>query len=93
MQKYGLKNVAEKKFCQLLGSCIIQKDTLPRIRLFGRFLEVYNELTPVEYNRYLEIVDLYTQQILNFKIDDDLETILIPVVNIAYSLSYIEQSN
>lgn len=69
MQKYGLKNVAEKKFAQLLGSCLTMQ--VPRIRLFGRFVELYNELTPTDYNRYLEMVDLFTTQILNFKIDDD----------------------
>lgn len=82
MQKYGLKNVAEKKFNQLLGSCLIMQKQIPRIRLFGRFVELFNEITPADYNRYLEMVDLFTTQILNFKIDDDLESILLPVVRI-----------
>jgi hypothetical protein len=79
MQKYGLKNVAEKKFTQLLSSCIIQQHSLHRIRLFGRFVEVYNELTQAEYNKYLEMIEMFTNQILNFKIDDDLESILLPI--------------
>jgi hypothetical protein len=79
MQKYGLKNVAERKFVQMISSCITLKDQLHRIKLFGRFIETYDELAPTEYNRYLEIVEMYTQQILNFKIDDDMEVILLPM--------------
>lgn len=80
MQKYGLKNVAEKKFVQLISSCIAQKNQLHRIRLFGRFLELYDDLSAVEYNKYLEVADMFTQQILNFKIEDDCDQILLPVV-------------
>ncbi|CDW78073.1 ef hand family protein [Stylonychia lemnae] len=80
MQKYGLKNVAEKKFIQLIGSCILQKESHPRIRLFARFLEVYDELPAAEYNRYLEMVELFNQQILNFKIDEDAEITLLPFI-------------
>ncbi len=90
MQKYGLKNVAEKKFSQLIGSCILQQNQLHRIRLFGRFIEIYNDLTPSDYNKYLEMVDLFTNQILNFKIDDDLETILLPVVRLNESLIVVQ---
>jgi hypothetical protein len=60
MQKYGLKNVAEKKFVQLISSCIAQKNKLHRVRLFGRFLELYNDLSPTDYNRYLEMVEMFT---------------------------------
>lgn len=44
MQKYGLKNVAEKKFAQVIASCLVFETYYPRIKLFGRFLEVYEEL-------------------------------------------------
>lgn len=59
MNKYGLKAVAEKKFMQVISSCILLKDTLPRIRLFGRFLEVFEELPTRDYNRYQDMVEMY----------------------------------
>ena len=56
MNKYGMKNLAERKFNQLIASCIIYKDHLPRICLFGRFLEAYDDLPSSDYNRYLNMV-------------------------------------
>ena len=36
--RYGLKNVADKKFSQFICSVLFYKDRLPRFRLIGRFL-------------------------------------------------------
>ena len=43
-QRYGLKAVADKKFNQLMYSSIKYKDKSPRIRMFGRFLDLYDSL-------------------------------------------------
>ena len=43
--RYGLKNVADKKFNQFIGSVLKYKQKHPRFRLFGRFLGLYDELT------------------------------------------------
>eukprot|EP00347_Sterkiella_histriomuscorum_P010195 403377241 len=88
LNKYGLKNVAEKKFRQMISSCLSLKDQLPRIRLFGRFIELHNELQPTDYTKYLEMVEIYTQQILNFKIDDDTDVILLPFTR---AIEYFKQ--
>mmetsp|Transcript_1337 Transcript_1337/g.843 ORF Transcript_1337/g.843 Transcript_1337/m.843 type:complete len:243 (+) Transcript_1337:1135-1863(+) len=79
MHKYGLKNVAEKKFLQVISTCILQGPQVPRIRLFGRFLEVFDDLQPNQYNKYQQGLDLFTQQILNFKYEEDAEVILLPL--------------
>ena len=50
--------------------------------MFGRFLEIYDELPTSDYNKYQEIVDVFLQQILNFKIDDDADAVLLPYVRI-----------
>ena len=62
--------MAERKFKQVLESCIVYKDQLPRIHLFGRFLECYDDLPLPDYNRYLKMIAHFSSQILNFKIDD-----------------------
>ena len=43
--RYGLKNVADKKFNQFIGSVLKYKQKHPRFRLFGRFLGLYDELS------------------------------------------------
>lgn len=82
MNKYGLKNVAERKFVQLIASCIIYKDQLPRINLFARFLEIYDDLPLDDYNLYLRLIGTFSQQILNFKIDENVESTLLPLVTL-----------
>jgi len=81
MNKYGLKNVAEKKFQQMMASTVIYGAAFPRIKLFGRFLELTEgkELGYLEYNKYQELVDKCVDQILNFKIDESEERQLIPL--------------
>ncbi|TNV87114.1 hypothetical protein FGO68_gene8085 [Halteria grandinella] len=79
MQKYGLKNVAERKFVQLISSCITYKNLLPRIQLFGRFFEVYDDLPTSDYNRYLKLMQMFTTQILNFRFDENTEITLLPL--------------
>ena len=54
--KYGLKQVAEKKFTQLLISCRKNKSIF-RINLFARFLELYDDLPPTALGIYLNVAD------------------------------------
>ena len=54
-QRYGLKTVADKKFNQLIYSAIRFKDKSPRIRLFGRFLDLYDSLTAKDFRLYIEV--------------------------------------
>jgi hypothetical protein len=55
MLKYGMKNVAERKFTQLICACITYRTQLHRVNLFGRYLEIYDDLPPSDYNRYLKL--------------------------------------
>jgi hypothetical protein len=54
-QRYGLKNVADKKFKQIVCSCLKYKDKNPRIKMFGRFLELYDPLNQKDFKLYIEI--------------------------------------
>ena len=73
----------------MISSCIIYKDQLARINLFGRFLEVYDDLPIEDYNRYLKLISMYSQQILNFKVDENLDITLLPLVRDTLQLSNI----
>ena len=79
MLKYGMKNVAERKFTQLICACITYRNQLHRVNLFGRYLEIYDDLPPSDYNRYLKLSQLFTQQILNFKFDENIDSTLLPL--------------
>lgn len=67
----------------MIVSCISQKSALHRIRLFGRFLELYDEIQPTYYAKYLEMIEYFTNLILNFKIEDEVESILLPTVRLS----------
>ena len=68
MHRYGLKNVADKKFKQFIGSIIKYRQTNSRFHLIGRFLELYEELNEVNLKLYFEIVQNMGKSILNFNI-------------------------
>ena len=82
MNKYGLKNVAEKKYGQMVASCFVYENQIPRIKMFGRLLDIHtqSENGPFEYNKYQELVETFVHQVLNFKVDDSEERLLVPIV-------------
>jgi len=79
--KYGLQKVAEKKFYSLLAGCVQFKKVNSRIRLFGRFLSLYEELTLQDLRFYFEIVDHTNRLVLNFLIQENDELPLVPTVS------------
>ena len=82
MNRYGLKNVADKKYRQLIGSILRFNQVNPRFQLFGRFLQLYDDLSEVDLKLYFEILQSMYKNILNFNIQEDDETIYIPLVSI-----------
>ena len=53
--RYGIKTIADKKFKQMICSCMKYKDKNARIRMFGRFLELYDNLSQKDFKLYVEI--------------------------------------
>jgi hypothetical protein len=47
--RYGLKQVADKKFTQVIHSVLKYKDKSPRVRMFGRFLELFDNLCAADF--------------------------------------------
>jgi hypothetical protein len=80
--RYGLKNVADKKFSQFVGSIFKYKEKYPRFRLFGRFLGLYDDLGNHDIKLYVDIVHNMFKTVLNFQILEQDEIILIPTVSI-----------
>ena len=81
--RYGLKNVADKKFTQFIGSILKFKDKLPRLRLAGRFLQLYDELEDCDLKLYIDLIQAMYKAVLNFTIIDQDEIVLIPLVSFA----------
>lgn len=80
-QRYGLKNVAEKKFTQFIGSILKYKDKFPRFKLFGRFLQLHEELTESDLKLYVDMVHNMFKNIINFAILEQDELVLLPTVS------------
>jgi len=64
--RYGLKNVAEKKFTQFIGSILRYKDRYSRFRLAGRFLCLFDELEDCDLKLYIDLVASMYKAVLNF---------------------------
>lgn len=52
-----------------------------RIRLFGRFLNLFDDLTLQDLRLYFEIVDNTNRLVLNFQINETDELPLVPTVS------------
>ena len=80
--RYGLKNVADKKFQQFVGCILKNKEKLPRFRLFGRFLQLYDELSETDLRLYVDITHNMFKSVLNFQINELDDIIYIPTVSL-----------
>ena len=78
-----MKNVADKKFTQFIGSILKFKDKLPRLKLAGRFLQLYDELEDCDLKLYIDLIQAMYKAVLNFTIIDQDEIVLIPLVSTA----------
>ena len=76
--RYGLKNVADKKFKQFIGSVMKYQQRHPRFRLFGRYLGLYDELSEQDLKLYIDIVHNMFKSVLNFQIQEQDEIVYIP---------------
>jgi len=73
--------VAEKKFTQFIGSILKYKDKFPRFKLFGRFLQLHEELTESDLKLYVDMVHNMFKNIINFAILEQDELVLLPTVS------------
>jgi hypothetical protein len=53
MRSCGIKNLAEKKFAQTISSIMRFKDKIVRVRVFGRFVGLFDELDKESFKLYL----------------------------------------
>jgi hypothetical protein len=56
MTKYGLKRVAQRNIIRLMSTCLKFKDS-PKIRLFSRFMKLYNSLDREDMLFYLDYLE------------------------------------
>ena len=73
--------MAEKKYMQLLGSILKYKEKMPRFKLFGRFLQLYDELSDADLKLYVDLVHSMYKCVLNFSILEQDDIVLLPTVS------------
>ena len=73
--------MANKKFSQIIGSCLKYKDKNPRFRLFGRFLQLYEPLGDQDLKLYIDVVHNMFKTVLNFQIQETDDIIYLPSVS------------
>lgn len=78
-QRYGLKKVADKKFNQVICSTLKNSDRSPRIRLFGRFLELFENLSSKDFKLYVDMQESVFKMVLNFQIQETDEQSFVPI--------------
>ena len=64
--RYGLKAAGEKKFSQFIGAMLKYREKHSRFQLFGRFLELYDELSEDDIRLYMDILQVMYKTVLNF---------------------------
>ena len=65
MKKYMMKKAAESRFQHLLASCIKFK-AIPRVRVFGRFLGLYDGLDDEDLNFYLDCLSFLSKSLPHY---------------------------
>ena len=81
--------VAEKKLKQFIGSILKYKEKLTRFKLFGRFLQLYDELNEEDIKMYIEVMQVMFKVVLNFQIQELDEIIYVPI---ARCLDYLRMT-
>lgn len=93
VKKYMMKKAAESKFHHLLASCAKYK-SIPRVRLFGRFMGLYHGLDNDDLNFYIECIEfLQNSPSGTLSVLQDLpEIVTVPYVRCIECLKYHEKS-
>jgi len=65
MRTNGIKNLSEKKFAQTISAVMRFKDQITRVKLFGRFLGLFDDLDKESFKLYLACVS-YMQNVSSF---------------------------
>jgi hypothetical protein len=57
MRSCGIKQLAEKKFAQTISATMKFNEKIPRVKLFGRFLGLYDALDKESFKFYMTCVN------------------------------------
>ena len=93
MKKYIMKKAAESKFHHLLASCVKYKFII-RVRVFGRFLGLYEGFDTEDLNFYIECLQFLQNSLLgsNTIQSESLETIWVPYTRCLESIKFFEKA-
>ena len=93
MNKYIMKKAAESKFHHLLASCVKYKFII-RVRVFGRFLGLYDGFDNEDLNFYIECLQFLQNSLLGSStfLLESLEIIWVPYNRCLESIKFFEKS-
>ena len=92
LKKYMMKKAAESKYHHLLASCVKYKSII-RVRVFGRFLGLYDEFDSDDLHFYMECLTFLQNSpsgVFNNPADS-IECILVPYVRCVECIKYFEK--
>jgi Ca2+-binding EF-hand superfamily protein len=92
MKKYIMKKAAESKFHHLLASCVKYKFII-RVRVFGRFLGLYDGFDTEDLNFYIECLQFFQNLPLGTITisQDSLENIWVPYFRCTECIKFFEK--
>ena len=92
LKKYIMKKAAESKYHHLLASCVKYKSII-RVRVFGRFLGLYDEFDSGDLTFYIECMQFLQSSpsgIFNNP-TENIESILVPYVRCVECIKFFEK--
>lgn len=92
LRKYFMKKAAESKYHHLLASCVKYKSII-RVRVFGRFLGLYEEFDSDDLSFYIECLQFLQNSpsgVFSY-FSENIENILIPYVRCLECIKYFEK--
>ena len=91
LKKYMMKKAAENKFHHLLASCVKYK-FITRVRVFGRFLGLYDEFDSNDLQFYIDcLIFLQNSPSGVFNVpSDSLDSVMVPYVRCVECIKYFE---
>ena len=92
LKKYIMKKAAESKYHHLLASCVKYKSII-RVRVFGRFLGLYDEFDSEDLTFYIECLQFLQNSPSGIfaTSPENIDSILVPYVRCMECIKYFEK--
>ena len=92
-KKYMMKKAADSRFHHLLSSCM-KYNQIPRVRIFSRFLGLYDEFDQEDLDFYIDCCNFFKQSSIGFNLPNTeiTENILVPYIKCVEFIKSVNKS-